>query len=115
MYEFCDERWAEEACYQIEVVGTGPPGKSAYEYATDGGYRGTEAEFYAALGSTGAAAVFPADTRYAFPNVGNPYTLYIATGENKAYRWDPAGLKYRCVGSDYQEIDIINGGDAHGK
>jgi len=33
-----------------ETGETGPAGKSAYEYAEEGGYSGTEAEFYAVLG-----------------------------------------------------------------
>lgn len=115
IYEFCDEQWADDATFRIDIIGSGPPGKSAYSYAVDGGYTGTEAEFYAALGSTGAAAVFQAATRYEFPNIGNPYTLYIATEENKSYRWDDTDLKYYCVGSDYNEIEIIYGGDANGE
>lgn len=115
MKRYCDEIGTFNGAFHVDIVGSGPPGKSAYEYAVDGGYTGTEEEFYAALGSTGAAAVFPAKTRFEFPNVGNIYTMYIATDENKSYRWDDENLKYYCVGSDYQDIKIIDGGNANGE
>lgn len=101
--------------FRVEVIGTGPAGKSAYEYAVEGGYKGTEPEFYAAMGSTGAASIFPSESHLSFPNVGNKYVLYIAISENRAYRWDDTELKYYCVGSDYEEIKIINGGNASGQ
>ena len=34
---------------------------------------------------------------------------YIDKGENRVYRWDDANLKYYTVGSDYNEIEIIDG------
>lgn len=47
-----------------------------------------------------------------FPPVGNELCLYIAKNENKLYRWDDTTIKYYCVGSDYNDIKIINGGGA---
>lgn len=47
-----------------------------------------------------------------FPPVGNELCLYIAKDENKLYRWDDTAIKYYCVGSDYNDIKIINGGGA---
>lgn len=47
-----------------------------------------------------------------FPPVGNELCLYIAKDENKLYRWDDTTIKYYCVGSDYNDIKIINGGGA---
>lgn len=47
-----------------------------------------------------------------FPNRGNVHTLYIATEENACYRWDETNSKYFCIGRDYSEIEIIDGGNA---
>lgn len=47
-----------------------------------------------------------------FPPLGNELCLYIAQEENKMYRWDDTDIKYYCVGSDYNDIKIINGGSA---
>lgn len=46
------------------------------------------------------------------PNVGSENTVYFVKNENATYRWDEAGLKYYCTGRDYQEIKVINGGNA---
>lgn len=44
------------------------------------------------------------------PALGDIDILYIVNSENKIYRWDAHLLKYVCVGSNYNEINIINGG-----
>lgn len=51
-----------------------------------------------------------------FPNVGRPATLYIDKKNNKTYRYDTASGHYYIVGSDYEEIAIINanGGSSNG-
>lgn len=46
------------------------------------------------------------------PSIGDSKCLYIATKENKIYIWDKDKGKYNIIGSDYNEIDIINGGGA---
>ena len=46
------------------------------------------------------------------PNVGSENMVYFVKNENATYRWDEAGLKYYCTGRDYQEIKVINGGNA---
>lgn len=51
-------------------------------------------------------------SRYEFPNIGNEGVLYTDVGDNKTYRWDGTELKYYCVGSNYEDIKIINGGNA---
>ena len=48
-----------------EVLIPGPPGKSAYEYAQDGGYTGTEKEFAKKL-----MKIFVSDTTIGTPNFG---------------------------------------------
>lgn len=46
------------AIYQGETpVTQGTPGKSAYQSAVEGGYTGSEAEFYAALAAAGTQPV----------------------------------------------------------
>lgn len=52
-------------------------------------------------------------SRYAFPNIGNPTILYVDILENKTYRWDSTTNNYECIGSDYTQIKIINGGKAN--
>lgn len=46
-----------------------------------------------------------------FPTVGMTGLLYIDTENNSCYRWDDKQLKYFCVGMDYTQIEIINGGN----
>lgn len=52
------------------------------------------------------------DTIYSFPTIGDIYHIYIATKTNRTYRWDNENTKYYCVGSDYEEINIINCGNS---
>lgn len=41
--------------------------------------------------------------------------FFVATKENEIYRWDDTDKKYFCIGSDYNSIQIINGGNAFTK
>lgn len=52
------------------------------------------------------------DTIYSFPTIGDAYHIYIATKTNRTYRWDDDNTKYYCIGSDYDEINIINCGNS---
>ena len=47
-----------------------------------------------------------------FPTVGKDGFIYIDRLANKIYRWDDDNLKYYCVGSDYNEIDLIDCGNS---
>jgi len=58
------------------------------------------------------STIITEDTIYSFPTVGNESFIYIASKENKTYRWDNDNSKYYCIGSDYNEIKIINCGDS---
>lgn len=49
------------------------------------------------------------DSFLKFPTVGNVHNIYIDTTSNKTYRWSDAELKYYVVGSDYEDIKIIDG------
>lgn len=51
-------------------------------------------------------------SRLGFPNVGDSSLLYVATNENKIYRWDAESAVYRVVGSDYEDIKYIDCGGA---
>lgn len=53
-------------------------------------------------------------SKYAFPNRGNPSIIYIDIHENAAYRWDEESGSYVCIGADFNQIKIINGGTANG-
>ncbi len=54
------------------------------------------------------------NSKFEFPNIGNPAVEYIDKTANRTYRWDEENMKYYCIGSDYNEIKVINGGDANG-
>lgn len=47
-----------------------------------------------------------------FPSLGNPYCLYVDTGENVSYLWNEANLRYIAIASDWHDIKVINGGEA---
>ena len=51
-----------------------------------------------------------------FPNLGDETTLYIVTpiGKEAIYRWDGVELKYFVVSNNYNNVKIINGGNANG-
>lgn len=53
-------------------------------------------------------------TLFDFPTIGNEGNLYIDKSQNRAYRWDDSELKYFCVGADWDDIEIIDGGDMNG-
>ena len=45
-----------------------------------------------------------------FPSTGTTNTLYMDLETNKTYRWDSGNSTYTQVGTDYNDIDVINGG-----
>lgn len=47
----------------------------------------------------------------AFPTSGNENICYVDKKTNKFYRWDSKELKYYCIGSDYNQIELVNGGN----
>lgn len=61
---------------------------------------------------TPAVSVKRYPSRLQFPVLGTAGVLYLDEGENRLYRWNTANLYYYCVGSDYTEIQIIDGGNA---
>lgn len=61
----------------------------------------------------GSNSIITKPNKYEFPSIGAQDVLYIATDENKVYRWDDTELKYFVVGTNYEDIKIINGGSAN--
>lgn len=53
--------------------------------------------------------IISAESYLQFPTIGDSECLYVDTIANKCYRWDDANLKYFLIGSDYNEIEIIDG------
>lgn len=53
--------------------------------------------------------IVSADSYLQFPTIGDSTCLYVDVGANTCYRWDDANLKYFKIGSDYNEIEIIDG------
>lgn len=47
-----------------------------------------------------------------FPSIGSDKLLYVALDENATYMWKADELRYICIGRDYTEIEVIDGGRA---
>lgn len=112
----------------------GKDGLSSYEQAVKSGiFTGTEEEFNnlykqwiessqtaldAAKKADAAAErlslIVEKDSFLEFPPIGEKGKLYIDKAKNKIYRWDEKMNRYVIVGSDYQDIQIISGGDPYG-
>lgn len=50
---------------------------------------------------------------FIFPGIGKENIIYIDQDNNSVYRWDDENVKYYRVGSNYEDIQFINGGDAN--
>lgn len=59
------------------VAGIGLPGKSAYQYAVDGGYAGTEEEFQEVLANAGGKPMVHGVTLSASAWAGNSQTITV--------------------------------------
>ena len=49
------------------------------------------------------------NNRREFPSIGKENMIYVAKDENKMYIFNPSTLVYEVVGSNYNEIEIIQG------
>ena len=56
--------------------------------------------------------VIVCDNYLNFPAIGRAGFLYIDAGSNKLYYWLEDELRYFCIGTNYEDIKIINGGGA---
>lgn len=64
------------------------------------------------INSSGTAIV-PVETRALLPSIGNSSVGYYIRDEESLYVWDNKNLKYIPIGRNYENIKIINGGDAN--
>ena len=49
------------------------------------------------------------NNRYEFPSIGKENIIYVAKDEYKMYIFNTETLAYEVVGSNYNEIEIIQG------
>lgn len=63
----------------------------------------------------GGGGAMQVQNKQSLPNIGNAKLVYFVIDENATYRWDDVDLRYYCVGRNYEEIQIINGGNASAK
>lgn len=64
------------------------------------------------LGASSSASILRFPSLSAFPSVGSAKFLYVAQDTFKLYLWEEDLIKYTCIGSNYENINVINGGDA---
>ncbi len=50
------------------------------------------------------------DSLSEFPTIGDVFTVYVDKEKNKIYRWNSEDNYYYCIGSDYEQIKVVNGG-----
>lgn len=53
--------------------------------------------------------VITENSYFDFPAIGNANTIYIDNSTGKSYKWDSDELRYICIGTDYNAIDLIDG------
>lgn len=51
-------------------------------------------------------------SRFELPNVGVENVLYVITSTKEFMNWSSTELKYVRIASDWQDIELINGGEA---
>ena len=83
----------------------GEPGKSAYEYALDGGFKGTEEEFQQMMASA-ALEIYTVDAYIDLPTVGNVNYIYRVREDAKLYQWDETNGYYPISGGGSND-DLI--------
>lgn len=49
------------------------------------------------------------NNRFEFPSIGKDNMIYVAKDEHKMYMFNSDTLTYEVIGSDYTEIEIIQG------
>ena len=67
-----------------------------------------------ASGAAGASFLLQKGSIAEFPSVGKPQFLYIALDTGKSYVWDDTNFGYLIVGTNYEDIKVIDGGKANG-
>ena len=44
-----------------------------------------------------------------FPAIGDSNTIYVDNSTGRSYKWESDELRYICIGTDYNAIDLIDG------
>lgn len=123
MYGFKDEKKITTNELMVPVISepstTGqvpspPPTPTDYEAYVEllNKYKAECEQNYETLNNTKATLV--KSTYLEFPSIGDSNTIYIDTSGKSTYYWDSNALKYYCVGNNYNNINIILGGNSNG-
>lgn len=66
------------------------------------------------IANLGAFEVVDIRGPHELPNVGSANTIYAVISEygDMMYRWDDIELRYRIMGTNYNNIELIRGGNA---
>ena len=63
------------------------------------------------LNSSLTPSVINKTSSAAFPETGSESCLYVDMSENKVYRWDNELNTYIVVGTNYDNMNIVDGGE----
>lgn len=84
--------------------------QEAFDNATEAKTTAEEAKALAEEVAQEVEQLIIFNTHAEFPNIGDSTKLYVATDEDKIYRWDSTQLIYVCIGSSGElDIDVIQG------
>ena len=70
----------------------GKDGKSAYQYAIEGGYQGTEQEFMQSMASA-SLEIYTVNTLDELPYPGNVNYVYRVKSEANLFQWNGSGYE----------------------
>lgn len=62
----------------------------------------------AEIGNARDSVILEFESFLNFPTTGSKNTFYIDTTNNKIYRWDDDNVKFYTVGSNYEDISLID-------
>jgi hypothetical protein len=91
----------------------GKDGKSAYQYALEGGYQGTEQEFMQSMASA-SLEIYTVQTIDELPYPGNENYVYRVTNEASLFQWNGSGYESLNYTESELNINLIHGGTANG-
>lgn len=97
----------QSSASSIKATAVSVVGKSAWEYAKEGGYPGSEEQF--AIDLNRIHKTIELEHIYKLPSLGDSHTLYVITDEGASYVWLDDALRFVCVGRDYTKVSLING------
>ena len=91
----------------------GKDGKSAYQYAVEGGYQGTEQEFMQSMASA-SLEIYTVNTLDELPYPGNVNYVYRVKSEASLFQWNGSGYESLNYTESELNINLIHGGTANG-